>query len=129
MAHGPIKYEWFLSRSICSIDRNLRDTTNPGKKKHGSNGKRGVLHALQNWTSPSDPVYYHTHTHTGYLFFRVFNLSVGDTVSRKKKKRRVTCLVIEGVSFFSLVPVLIIWTQIKVKILNAHFQGKQHFPA
>ena len=43
-SHGPIKYKWFLNRSIWPIDRILIGTTIPCQSKPGSNGNEGAVH-------------------------------------------------------------------------------------
>ena len=42
-----IKYEWFLNRSIWSLNGTLSDMTPLGQSGPGSNGNEGIFHTPQ----------------------------------------------------------------------------------
>ena len=50
-ALGPMKYEYFLNKSICPCDKTLIGTTTPGQSGPGSNANEGVHNIPQiSWT-------------------------------------------------------------------------------
>ena len=58
-APGLIEYEWFLNRSIWSIDETLTGTDIPHQKRFESKGNEGMLNTSQNYrpgASTSDTV-------------------------------------------------------------------------
>ena len=46
-AHSPIKYKWFINKSMTIINGILTGTITPDQSGPGSNGNEGVLHTPQ----------------------------------------------------------------------------------